>query len=58
MSEKIEHLHNQISSLPLGDLLLLASQAVNMPLPDIKIDIILKYVEIAIVTRRIERAGK
>ena len=54
MSERVDKLHEQMSQMALGDLLLVTGQAINlMQLPDNKIDMLLKYVEIAIVKRRI-----
>ena len=54
----IEHLHDKIIKLSLGDLLLLAGQAVNYPMDDDRLDIILKYVEIALVKRKLARPVK
>lgn len=50
----VEKLHEQITEMSLGDLLLLAGQAVNLPLDNKRLDIILKYVEIALAKRKIE----
>lgn len=50
----IEKLHKQITQMSLGDLLLLAGQAVNTPLDNKLLDIILKYVEIALAKRKLE----
>lgn len=50
----VEKLHEQMSSLSLGDLLLLAGQAVNLPMDDNRLDMILKYVEIALINRKMK----
>lgn len=55
MTENIEKLHKQMLELSLGDLLILAGQAVNLPMDDKRIDIILKYVEVALIKRKIEK---
>lgn len=48
MKDKVEELHEQLMVMGLGDLLLLAGQAVNLPMPDNKVEMLLKYVEVAI----------
>lgn len=50
----VQKLHEQMSSLSLGDLLLLAGQAVNLPMDDNRLDLILKYVEIALINRKMK----
>jgi hypothetical protein len=55
MSENVERIHKQISELSFGDLLLLAGNAVNMPMDEERIDLILKYVEIALTLRKINK---
>lgn len=55
MSDNVEKLHEQMSSLSLGDLLLLAGQAVNLSMSEERLDLILKYVEIALDKRKIKR---
>lgn len=55
MIDKVERLHKQMSELSLGDLLLLAGQAVNLPMDDQRIDLILKYVEIALTKRKLNK---
>ena len=56
MSAKVQKLHEEMSTMSLSDILLLAHQAVNFPMPDEKLDLILKYVEMAISMRRIRKA--
>lgn len=56
MSINVEKLHEQLISMSLGDLLLLAGQAVNMGMPKEKTVLILKYVDIAIVKYRLDKA--
>ena len=53
----VEKLHNEIINLSLGDLLLLAGQAANLPMRDDRLDVILRYVEIALTKRKLERRG-
>lgn len=50
----VEKLHEKMSSLSLGDLFLVAGQAINLPMDDKRIDLILKYVEIAMVKRKLK----
>ena len=54
-TSNIENLHKQMIDLSLGDLLLVAGQAVNMKMDDKRLDLILKYVEIALAKRKIKR---
>lgn len=54
MSQRVEKLHEQMISLSLGDLLLVAGQAVNLPMSDDRIDLILKYVEVALTKRKLK----
>lgn len=58
MSERVEKLHKQMSEMSLGDLLLLAGQAVNLPMDEQRTDLILKYVEIALTKRKLLRVRK
>ena len=53
MNQNIEDLHKQMTALSLGDLLLLAGQAANLPMDDKRLDLILKYVEIALSQRKV-----
>ena len=53
MSQNVEKLHESMRSLSLGDLLLLAGQAANLPMDDKRLDLILQYVEIALMRRKI-----
>lgn len=54
MSTNVEDLHKQITEMPLGDLLLLAGQAVNMGMEKEKVDLILRYVELKIGARKLK----
>lgn len=53
----VQKLHDQMRALSLGDLLLLAGQAANLPMDDKRLDLILKYVEIALVERKNKLRG-
>lgn len=56
MSANVEELNKQMLGLSLGDLLLLAGQAVNLPLEEKRVDLILKYVEIALTKRNLSKS--
>lgn len=56
MSERVDKLHKEMSEMSLGDLLLVAGQAVNFGMSDDRVDLILKYVENAITRRQIKRS--
>jgi len=51
----VQKLHEQIVSMELGDLLLLAGQAVNMGMDPKKVTLILRYVENAVAKYQIEQ---
>lgn len=53
MSDKIKELDAQIKSLSLGDLLLLTGQAVNMGMDKERVELLLKYLEIALLQRKL-----
>ena len=55
MNTDIKKLHEEISSMSLGDCLLLCGQAANMPMPREKLLILLKYAEIAIAKYILEK---
>ena len=48
----IKKLHKQMMDMSLGDILLLAGDAVNMGMDKRRLDIILKYVEMKLDLRR------
>lgn len=51
----VQKLHEQLINMSLGDLLLLAGQAANLPVGKEKLDIILRYVEIALTKRKLNK---
>lgn len=51
----VEKLHEQMMDLSLGDLFLVAGQAINLGMDGKRTDIILKYVELAMVKRKLEQ---
>lgn len=48
MSVDVEKMHKKISNIALGDLCLLCGQAINNKIDDRTVEILLKYLEIAI----------
>lgn len=48
---KVENLHKEMSEMSLGDLCLLCGQAINMGFDEQRIDLMLKYLKIAIAKR-------
>lgn len=51
----VKELHEQMIDMSLGDLLILAGQAVNMKMPYDRLKLIFKYVEIAMVKFKLEK---
>lgn len=47
----VEKLHEKMSALSLGDLLLIAVQAINLGMDDKRVDLILKYVKMGLIAR-------
>lgn len=58
MSNRVEQLHKEMSTMSLGDLLLVAGQAINMGMDKERVGLILKYVEIAITKWRLKDGGE
>lgn len=58
MKDIVVKLHEEISSMSLGDLCLLAGQAINMGMERKKVDIILSYLEVALIKHSLEKRGE
>lgn len=54
MKVDIKKLHEQIAEMSLGDLCLLCGQALNMNMSKARTDVLLQYLDIALVKRKLE----